>query len=282
MSNLSSNLTDAVNDSLGDLINDVVEGVVKQAGVRDLYYIYLQKICSGSFATKNDSNADGVKVADCRSWEDAGNSATSPFICHENQLTNPGISVLSKSLHSSVVIGDTRITIPLLAKLTSSLDGILHLFGAIRRTTFAFLIITLIGSILSVVSILPAMYFPQSRLLVYFNLFWAGLATMSAFIVAILLSAVVVLASMEKALSDIAGVQIQLGGMMLLFVWLGFIFMGLVTFYWTSVWFVETRKSSFVKRRRDEDEVGHWRGIGKEIWCDIKGRRRKPRLREGI
>ena len=75
---LSSNLTDAVNDGLGDLINDVVEAVVNQTGVKDFYYVYLQKICSGSFANGNDSNADGVKVTDCRSWESAGDSETIP------------------------------------------------------------------------------------------------------------------------------------------------------------------------------------------------------------
>lgn len=78
LGSLSSNLTDAVNTGLEDVINDAVEGVVKQMGVRDYYYVYLQRICSGSFSSKNGSNADGVAVTDCVSWDDAGNSKTDP------------------------------------------------------------------------------------------------------------------------------------------------------------------------------------------------------------
>mgnify|MGYP004503870291 CR=1 FL=1 len=145
-----------------------------------------------------------------------------------------------------------------------------------RKAAFAFLVMTLVGSALSTVSILPAMYFPQSRLLIYFNMFWPGLAAVFALVGAILLSAVVVLASILDGFSDTVGVQIRQGGTVLLSVWLSFVFVGLVTLYWSSVWFVETRKSSFVRRRRDEDEIGHWKGIGKEVWRDVKGRRSRP------
>ena len=82
--------------------------------------------------------------------------------------------------------------------------------------------------------------------------------------------------------SDIVGVPIRQGGTTLLFVWLSFVFVSLSTFYWVSVWFVETRKSSFVKRRRDEDEIGYWRGIGKEVRRDLKGKHKKPFMRADI
>jgi hypothetical protein len=75
----SGNLADAVNDGLGDVIKDVVEGVVNQAGVKDFYYVYLQRICSGMFASGDDSNADGVQVDDCRSWEEAGDSKANTY-----------------------------------------------------------------------------------------------------------------------------------------------------------------------------------------------------------
>jgi hypothetical protein len=74
LGDLASNLTDAVNDGLGDTINGVVEGVVKQTGIGDFYYVYLQKICSGSIVRENDSNSDAVKIDECRSYEEAGNS----------------------------------------------------------------------------------------------------------------------------------------------------------------------------------------------------------------
>jgi membrane protein insertase Oxa1/YidC/SpoIIIJ len=170
----------------------------------------------------------------------------------------------------------------MLAKLISSLDSILDNLGTVHRAIFAFFIITLIGSILSAISILPAVYFPQSRLLIYSNIFWPALATLFAFVAAILLSATIVLAGVINGLSDTLGMQVKQGGTVLLFVWLGFLFVSLVTLYWASVWFVEIRKSSFIRRRRDEDEIAHWGGIGKEMWRDLKGRRRSPRMRAGI
>jgi hypothetical protein len=151
-----------------------------------------------------------------------------------------------------------------------------------RKAVFAFLTISIIGSMLSAVSILPAMYFPQSRLLVYLNIFWPALACVFAFTAAIALSVTAVLASTIKDFSDTVGVQIKQGGTVLLMSWLSVVFVGLVTLYWSSVWFVETRKSSFVKRRRDEDEIGHWKGVGEEVWRDLKGRRKRPSMRADI
>ncbi|KAF3052466.1 hypothetical protein E8E11_010124 [Didymella keratinophila] len=192
------------------------------------------------------------------------------------------ITALSESVRSSIVIGETRVSVPLLAKLISSLDSVIEKVNALRKAVFAFLIITMIGSILSAVSILPAMYFPQSRLLIYFNMFWPSLATVFAFLAALLVSVMVVLASLLNGFSDTVGVRVGVGGIALLLVWLSFVFVSLATFYWTSVWFVETRKWSFMKRRRDEDEMGHWRGIGTEVWRDLNGRRRKPHMRADI
>ncbi len=71
---LSSNVTDAVNEGLSGAMNGVVERVVDQIGVKDFYYIYLQKVCSGAFVGPGQGNTDGVKVDDCRSWEDAERS----------------------------------------------------------------------------------------------------------------------------------------------------------------------------------------------------------------
>jgi hypothetical protein len=182
-------------------------------------------------------------------------------------------------MRSSIVVGQTQVSVPLFAKVASALNSILNHLGTVRKAVLAFLVVSLVASILSVVFVLPAMYFPQSRLLIYFNIFWAGLATVSAFVAAILLSAVIVLAGIINGFSDTVGVTVTQGGMVLLFVWLSWLFVSSTTAYWTSVWFVETRKWSFVRRSRDEDEIGLWRGIGKEMWRDVKGRRKKLRMR---
>lgn len=189
---------------------------------------------------------------------------------------------MANSIRSSITIGQTQVSVPLLAKVLSSFNSILESLDAVRKAVFAFLVISMIGSLLSAISVLPAMYFPHSRLLIYFNIFWPTLASTFAFAAAIALSVTAVLASAINDFSDTVGVQIKQGGTVLLMVWLSVVFVGLVTLYWSSVWFVETRKSSFVKRRRDEDEIGHWRGIGKEVWRDVKGRRKSPSMRAGI
>lgn len=134
----------------------------------------------------------------------------------------------------------------------------------------------------STVSIFPAVYFPQSRLLVYLNAFSSSLATACGIVAAILLSAVFVLIGLVDNFSNTVGIQIERGGTALLFVWLSAVFAGFSMLYWTTVWFVETRKSSFVKRHRDGDEMGNWRGMGKEVWRDIKGRRRRSSIRDDI
>lgn len=167
-------------------------------------------------------------------------------------------------------------SVPLLARLISGLDSVTARVNALRKATLACFITTMTGGILSAVSILAAMYFPQSRLLIYLNLFWPALATIFAFLAAVLVSVTIVLASLLSVFSDTVGVQIDVGGTVLLVAWLSFVLVSLVACYWISVWFVETRESSFVKRRRDEDERGHWQGIGKEVWRDLKGRRRRP------
>ncbi|KAL1655266.1 sphingolipid delta-4 desaturase [Didymella pomorum] len=254
LGDIASNLTDVVNDGLGDAVNGVVAGVVNQTGIKDFYFVFVQRICSGSFVSEDGIDADAVKIDDCRSYEEAGDSKSD---CQnaDSELTSADITALSKRVRSSIVIGDTQVSIPLLARLISSLDSVVDNVNALRKAVLAFLIITMIGSMLSTVSILPAMYFPQSRLLVYFNMFWPALATCFAFLAAILVSAMAVLASLLNGFSDTVGVQVDLGGIALLLVWLSFVFVSLITFYWTSVWFVETRKASFIKRRRDEDEV---------------------------
>lgn len=74
MSDLSNNLTEAINDGLSETINGVVERVVDQVGAKDFYYLYIQKVCSAQIASPGESNADGVKVDECRSWEDTDRS----------------------------------------------------------------------------------------------------------------------------------------------------------------------------------------------------------------
>lgn len=223
---------------------------LKQTGVRDVYYVYMQKICSGRLASSSNQDADEVKMDNCHSWKDAGDSMKWPRRSIRTWLTASGISAWSRDLRSSTIVEQARISRPLVVELGSSLDRMLGKLGATRKAMFGMLIVSLVGSVLSTISILPAMYFPQSRLLIYMNMFWPGLATGFAFVAAMLLSAMMIMVGTMQEFSDTVGVQIRQGDTALLLVWLSFVFVGVVLFYWASVWFIETRKWGFVQRRR--------------------------------
>jgi hypothetical protein len=59
---VSGNLTDAVDSGLGKLVNGAVEEMVQETGIRDVYYVYLLKLCT----------ADG-----CRPWSETEASMSS-------------------------------------------------------------------------------------------------------------------------------------------------------------------------------------------------------------
>lgn len=70
---IASNFTDAVNDGLGNAVNELMEGVIENTGIKDFYYVYVQKICSGSTVGGDGSE---VKIDDCRSYKETSDSRT--------------------------------------------------------------------------------------------------------------------------------------------------------------------------------------------------------------
>jgi hypothetical protein len=61
------------------------------------------------------------------------------------------------------------------------------------------------------------------------------------------------------------------GKSILVFAWVGWACLLVVSVYWTVVWSVEVRGWSFRKRQRSKEEVGNWRGIKAEVGRDLKG-----------
>ncbi|OAL47180.1 hypothetical protein IQ07DRAFT_483449, partial [Pyrenochaeta sp. DS3sAY3a] len=123
------------------------------AGVAGVYYAYLGSVCTSNVTEESP----GTRVIrECKSWADVSDSESSM---------------------SSVVIGRTRISVPLLAKLTSSVEGLSGLLASARKTIMAFLIISSVASGMSAMSTVPAIVFRESRLLVYFNVAWPVLAS---------------------------------------------------------------------------------------------------------
>lgn len=104
------------------------------------------------------------------------------------------------------------------------------------------------------------------------NLFFSQLSALSAFIAAILLTALIkAVISTVGGLGDALNLFISEGSGVLVFAWVSWACMLVASAYWTAVWFVEVRKWSFTKRWRSGDEVGNWKGIRGEVWRDLKG-----------
>lgn len=146
------------------------------------------------------------------------------------------------------------------------------ILAGVRQAIFASLLISLVGAGFSAVSAIPAIFFPHSKLLAYFNMFWPVLASAFAFVAAILLTVVISgVFLLAGEIVDVAGTDVVQGTSVLLIVWLAWLLVSLSVVYWGIVWFVEVRQSSFTRRKRSDDEVGNWKGIGREIGSDVKG-----------
>jgi len=162
------------------------------------------------------------------------------------------------------------------AQLAASLGTVFESLAQARRAALALLVVVLVGSVLSAVSAVPAMLFPRSRLLIYFNMLWPCLASACSFLAAVILSVLVAgVSSLGNAFGKPIGMEFVRGGTVLLFVWLAWLLAVVPSVYWVAVWFFETRRVRFVRRRRvrARDEMGSWHGAGREMWRGLVGRR---------
>jgi hypothetical protein len=142
----------------------------------------------------------------------------------------------------------------------------------VRIAIFVFLTISLLGSGFAALSAFPAIIFPHSRLLIFFNMAWTHVASLSASLAALISTALILSVSVvAETFGKKAGIQAELGGSVLLFIWLAWLLISLPVFYWCAIWFVDVRRSSILKRMRSDDEIGNWRGIGKELSRDFGG-----------
>jgi hypothetical protein len=132
----------------------------------------------------------------------------------------------------------------------------------------------MIGSGMSALSSIPAVFFSQSRVLIYANLFWPSLAATFAFLAASILTALIVgIVSVVDGFGDAVSLFIKQGNSAILFLWLAWMFIFLSSCYWFSVWFVEVRTFAFVKTQRTDEQKGNWRGIVGEVRSNLKGRK---------
>lgn len=271
------NLTDSINNGLEDAINQIAEALVDSAGLKDFYYLYVNSICEGNLANGTRGNDDGVVVDKCSSYGDksAGNLAflkATHYLKGAMTYMATGLNNLLPNVQSSVVIGTTNISIPLIAELTHSIETLSSGITTLGRALLAFLIISMIGSGVSMLVALPSIFFPAARILIYTNLFFSTLAAFGSFLAAILLTALIAgVTSAIGGIGDALGLSIEEGSAVLALAWVSWACILVMNMYWSAIWFVEVRRWAFTKRRRTSDEVGNWKGVGKEVWRDLKG-----------
>jgi hypothetical protein len=142
----------------------------------------------------------------------------------------------------------------------------------LRKVLFAFLIISLLGSILATLVSFAAIFLPKLRLLVYLALIFSSFEAMTSLLVAVILTVLVGgVVTAVNGFGNAVSLYIEQGHTALVFIWLRCLFINLAASYWFAIWFVDVRTISFVRRVRTEEEVGNWRGFVKEAKRDLKG-----------
>lgn len=169
---LLDNLTSSIGQSVDDLQGELLSNLTKSLGVKDMYLLYVSKICQGDLQNRNDPNSD-VNIDKCTSYHDgstgkARSTSTAPRLCvevspsgrtvlssHEVELirlsSSPGLLNISNSIPSSLTVGPAQVSVPLIASVKSSLNSIVNLAVGAATAMFALLIIGCIASGLTAV-----------------------------------------------------------------------------------------------------------------------------------
>lgn len=168
---LIDNLTSSIGQSVDDLQGELLSNLTKALGVKDMYILYVSKICQGDLQNRNDPNSD-VNIDKCTSYHDGSTGKTrststalklcvevSPsgrtVLSHEVELirlsSSPGLLNISNSIPSSLTVGPAQVSVPLIASVKSSLNSIVNLAVGAATAMFALLIIGCIASGLTAV-----------------------------------------------------------------------------------------------------------------------------------
>jgi hypothetical protein len=159
----------------------------------------------------------------------------------------------------------------MLSDLTTTSSYISSYTSTFSKTLFAFYILSLTGSSITVLSSFLSIFLTTSKPLIYTSLFFSLLGAvfqLAASIVATIMISLVV--SVINSFGKSIGVSASRGVRFLALTWVGFGVMLVVSWFWCVVWFVEVRGVAFKARRRTVYERGNWRGILREVRGDLK------------
>lgn len=135
----------------------------------------------------------------------------------------------------------------------------------------ALLIIGCISTGLVLLATLPILLVGFHRILVLVSLFFSliGSIALPAF-AAVTTGIIYGGKSMLGKSMDAFGMQIKAGGPFVAMSWVAAVASMAAATYWFMVWFVSFRRTAFSRRKRNENEIGNWRGIFREVKGDLK------------
>ncbi|KAI8934108.1 hypothetical protein NX059_008868 [Plenodomus lindquistii] len=243
------------------------------AFVADVYYIYLQGICVRFGPNRTGAQSSIGTDLQCADWAQVRNGKSlSVLFPLEDSKPSPELARLTTHTNILANTNNTNASIQIIAKSAASLDSMSRASSTPRKLIISCLMMSLVTSGLSALSALLAIFFPQSRLLIYINIAWPLLGSIIATLGSVVLTAIVAAStSILNLLGAAFSLEIHRGSIALLFVWLTWVLASLQCVYWGGIWFVEVRRWSFIRRRRADEEKGHWRGIGGELLRDYRG-----------
>ncbi|KUJ08282.1 uncharacterized protein LY89DRAFT_765093 [Mollisia scopiformis] len=256
-----TNITNVVDGGLTTVENNLVQELMQSLGVKDCYNVYAGNVCSGNYTNTSDPNA-AMTMDNCPTWGSIG----------------AGLS--NTSIPSSISIATVNVSVPILQGGGGGAGTIGSSLVLVMTLLSTFQIIGLVGSGILALGSLASVIMGRSRLIAYTVFAAAGLAFIGELVAAILIT---VIAGIVSGLINSVGSGVSLyvtsGKRALAFAWVSAALVILANIYWLAVWFVDFRRHSLKVRRRGTDQIGNWKGLGKELLSDLRS---DPSLEEQL
>ncbi|KAK2009029.1 hypothetical protein LZ32DRAFT_684203 [Colletotrichum eremochloae] len=251
---LLGNITNSIGEGVQDIQGELVGNLTEALGVKDNYRLYLTKMCEATYADENNPKSK-VTINNCKSYDDKSS----------------GLKNITDSIPSSFVVGTANVSVPLVAALAGSLGQVGGLGSGGAKALTALLAIGAICTGIVLLATLPILLFGFVRPLVIISLVFSLIGSFVLPAFAVVTTAVVYGArNLMSDMMDAFGMQIQAGGPFVAMAWVAAVASMAAATYWFMVWFVSFRRTAFSRRRRNENEIGNWRGIFREVKGDLK------------
>jgi hypothetical protein len=186
-------------------------------------------------------------------------------------LTIIGLANITSSIPSSFTLLTTNVSVPLLADISSVSGYLSTTIRSLTKTALAFYIVAIIGAGVTFLCSLIGLFISTSMPLLYTNIAFSFLGSTSLIAASIGITFMAtIISNAVNSVGKSVGLSVNKGAKFMVLTWISWGLLALANIYWSSVWFVEFRKHAVTFRKRSEQEIGNWRGIGGELRRDFK------------